>query len=237
MSRIYFDEAIFSLEKTIQLFTNRPKQWIAWYLVRHFCCLKKTLHHQSIWFSITSMIKSTSNTVEYWLNSETNAFFFPFAFFFRRSSTRLTVSNPFDDSIQVTRYATQLRIIWCWWLFVCSFSSLFFVAFFLILFQSHTTNIIIEKRFRNGTRCVEVIVLKTEEVLKIVFSLMFFLSIGVLIVCSDWFSALALHACSVFPSFMSNKKQVNQRESANNWSVMNAVIFHCEWYALLYSCA
>lgn len=62
---------------------------------------------------------------------------------------------------------------------------LFFFSLYFISFQAHTTNIIIEKRFRNGTRCVEVIVLKTEEVLKFVFSLMFFLSMAVLIVCSD----------------------------------------------------
>lgn len=144
--------------------------------------------------------------------------------FLCRSRVISQLGNPFNDSMQATRYATQWRIIWCRRLFVC-----LLLFFFFILFQSHTTNIIIEKRFRNGTRCVEVIVLKTEEVLKFVFSLMFFLSTAVLIVCSDWFSALALHACSVFPSFMSNKKQVNQRESANNWSVMNAVISHCEW--------
>lgn len=75
-------------------------------------------------------------------------------------------------------------------LFVCLFNFYVLVfivfTFLLLLFQSHTTNVIIEKRFRIGTRCVEAIVLKTEEVLKFVFSQMFFLlSIAVLIVCSD----------------------------------------------------
>lgn len=30
------------------------------------------------------------------------------------------------------------------------------------------------------------------------------------------------------------KKQVNQRESANNWSVINAVISHCEWFVFFF---
>lgn len=41
MSRIYLDEAIFSLKKTVQLFANCPKQWTTCYFVRHSCCSKK----------------------------------------------------------------------------------------------------------------------------------------------------------------------------------------------------
>lgn len=87
------------------------------------------------------------------------------------------------------------------------------VCLFFILFQSHTTNIIIEKRFRIGTRCVEVIVLKTDEVLKFVFSLMFFLSVAVCalalhLVCAVCFF---LHSCPIKNKLIREKARIIDR--------------------------